>query len=246
MVILKGGKQMDDNKEGWVKFRRGAMEHLPKMSDNAWKIFSYMLFRAEFKGEDVGTLCMTQDDLGTYLKKSRSTIKRGLKELKPHYINYEESHDHTRPMKYTVVKYDLSCEPSYDLSCGLSCGLSSPSNQPKVVEKKEPKNIRTKEVKKYIYERFEEFWEAYGKKVGKEPCLEWYLKHSNESLHSKILEGIKIWRESGRWKNPKYQLDPIRFLKRKAWEDEPPRQYEEKKKTKEDFEDADLDRIRRS
>lgn len=69
---------------------------------------------------------------------------------------------------------------------------------------------------------FNEFWLRYKKKVGKDECINWYKSNvKTEALHLEIMAGIAKWEKTEQWETIKFRKDPIRFLKKKTWEDEP-------------------------
>jgi hypothetical protein len=78
---------------------------------------------------------------------------------------------------------------------------------------KETNNNKEKEIHKYA---FEDFWQAYNKKVDKKQTLTVWNKLSAEDRILAV-EGMgnhKLGRE------PKYWKDPVRYLRDRRWEDE--------------------------
>lgn len=68
---------------------------------------------------------------------------------------------------------------------------------------------------------FEEFWKAYPKKVGKQESLKaWKLLHTTDELRGSIMAGLEGYKRSEQVARG-FILDPVRFLKRRRWEDEP-------------------------
>ena len=69
-------------------------------------------------------------------------------------------------------------------------------------------------------ERFDMFWKAYPKKSTKQECASWWNdnKPDDELLHS-ILTGLEEYKKSKSVMEG-FALDPIRFLKRRRWDDE--------------------------
>lgn len=67
--------------------------------------------------------------------------------------------------------------------------------------------------------RFEEFWDAYGKKRGKPKALkEWQKAKIDDELASKVIEQAK--KQAIAISDPQFRKDPERWLKYKGWEDE--------------------------
>jgi hypothetical protein len=68
---------------------------------------------------------------------------------------------------------------------------------------------------------FNVFWASYPKKVGKAVCLTHWKRKLKPSaqMFREITDGLERWKKSDRWLRG-YIMDPIRFLKERAWEDE--------------------------
>ena len=79
--------------------------------------------------------------------------------------------------------------------------------------------VNIKENKKVINDRFEEFWDLYGKKVGKEKAKAKWIK-LKESEKDAILIAIPKYKESR--PDPTYRKDPERYIGHRVWEDEIP------------------------
>lgn len=65
--------------------------------------------------------------------------------------------------------------------------------------------------------RFEEFWSAYPKKVGKKKTQEIWKSKKLDSLADSILSGLSEYKTVCK---PGFILDPERFLKNERWADE--------------------------
>jgi hypothetical protein len=78
---------------------------------------------------------------------------------------------------------------------------------------KETNNNKEKEIHKYA---FEDFWQAYNKKVDKKQTLTVWNKLSAEDriLAVEGMDNHKLGRQ------PKYWKDPVRYLRDRRWEDE--------------------------
>lgn len=77
-------------------------------------------------------------------------------------------------------------------------------------------NTKTKSNTKDKLYRFEEFWDSYGKKIGKPKTIEYWKKLSDKDVESifKVLPSYLKERE------PRFRKDPERFLKHRVWEDQ--------------------------
>lgn len=72
-------------------------------------------------------------------------------------------------------------------------------------------------------ERFNEFWEAYPKKVGKTAVRKKYLAlKPSKKLHDAVMQGLENYKNSERWNkdNGAYILNPLTFINERRWEDE--------------------------
>jgi hypothetical protein len=89
-------------------------------------------------------------------------------------------------------------------------------------ENKDISIIKNKDKREYS-EEFELFWKNYPKKVGKgSSWLEWKKEKPDIDVCLKTLSWQKIshdWtKENGKW-----IVDPERWIKKRRWEDEPPK-----------------------
>lgn len=100
-----------------------------------------------------------------------------------------------------------------------SLGVRKPSK----LQTKDPVNPQSiveysKEENNILFD-FEKFWDAYGKKTGKQDCLK-YFKRMSEKDRTAAFGGV-----SGYIKltpDIKFRKDPIRYLTKRVWEDELP------------------------
>ena len=68
--------------------------------------------------------------------------------------------------------------------------------------------------------RFDTFWKAYPKKSTKQECAAWWNENKpDDELLNAIIRGVESYKRSSSVANG-YALDPIRFLKRRRWDDE--------------------------
>ena len=68
--------------------------------------------------------------------------------------------------------------------------------------------------------RFDTFWKAYPKKTTKQECAAWWNENKpDDELLKDILRGLESYKRLDAVANG-YALDPIRFLKRRRWDDE--------------------------
>ncbi len=69
--------------------------------------------------------------------------------------------------------------------------------------------------------RFEEFWERYPNKVGRDKAYRMWLSVITAANVAEVFAGLERWEKSERW-NRKIYHDPVNWLNEKLWEDSPP------------------------
>lgn len=139
------------------------------------------------------------------------------------------------------ISHTESVEEKESLPSPLSPSLSSPeplSNTPPIipqpVQEKESISPSAGESKKksrksidhygslsaFQRERFDRFYLAYPKKETKQECAAWWDENKpDDEMLEAILHGLSEYKRT-REVLKGYALDPIRFLKRRRWEDE--------------------------
>ena len=87
-------------------------------------------------------------------------------------------------------------------------------------EKEKDKEEEKETIKKTntIYS-FDEFWETYNKKTGRENCERIYARLKDKD-YAKIKETLPIYLESLKGKEKQFQKNPQTYLNGKYWEDE--------------------------
>ena len=77
--------------------------------------------------------------------------------------------------------------------------------------------------------KFNTFWSAYPKKIGKDKCLNWFKSHKpKDDVIQKMVETLEAFKNSYDWKkeNGKYIPYPYTWLNRGGWNDELPNDNE--------------------
>lgn len=78
--------------------------------------------------------------------------------------------------------------------------------------------LRSPSASKQADEGFALFWDAYGKKTGKQNAIsQWKKIRPDAELLNVILQAAKVYAGSN---EPKFRKDPERWLKERRWEDE--------------------------
>ena len=66
---------------GWVRIRRGLLDHLPRMSDRATKLYLYLHLTCEWSGPARGSVNASFEDIAKGIGCSTKTVQRALEEL---------------------------------------------------------------------------------------------------------------------------------------------------------------------
>lgn len=70
---------------------------------------------------------------------------------------------------------------------------------------------------------FDQFWDAYPKKVAKEPAKKAFLKHKpDQALLDKVLDALQRYKRTDQWTrdNGQFIPNPATWLNQRRWEDE--------------------------
>lgn len=74
-------------------------------------------------------------------------------------------------------------------------------------------------------QRFETFWKAYPKRVGRGNVFKWFkTKKPSEALLNAMLKAISVQKNSEQWQNVQYIPMPMTWLNQERWGDEIPEQ----------------------
>ena len=69
--------------------------------------------------------------------------------------------------------------------------------------------------------KFDSFWSAYPKKVGKAKCLKWFKSHKvTDELLQKMISKIEEYKKSNQWNDIQYVPHPYTWLNQGRWDDE--------------------------
>jgi hypothetical protein len=105
-------------------------------------------------------------------------------------------------------------------------------------------NINNHSIKDYIAERFDEFWKAYPKKVGKEAARKAFTKiRPTAELFKVMLDGIERSKKSQQWQEEQGRFipNPATWLNQGRWDDELTDAQQPKSKTRTSPERGDWD-----
>ena len=101
---------MSDTKTGYVLFYRDVMnnEIFKNANPNAWKLFSYCVFKAHYRKHPRGQFTTTYSEIQDETNMSRATISKFLKFLKEQgAIDYRTDHQKTTIEVINYDKYQL-------------------------------------------------------------------------------------------------------------------------------------------
>ena len=99
----------------------------------------------------------------------------------------------------------------------------TPSNVTETVEVKKPTK-KPKELKNPVMKTdvmFEQFWEVYPKKVGKDKCQKWFkVRKITQEFVDDLVLSITQQKKSESWKDAQFIPHPYTWLNRGGWNDE--------------------------
>ena len=146
-------------------------------------------------------LGLTERKIRTSLKKLKTTGEIAIKTTNCYSI-------------VTICKWeDYQTEQIDKRPAKRPAGSPTRDQQPTTI--KEGKE--SKEEKKNTVDRFDNFWDAYGKKTGREKCLEKWLDLTDPEIE-KILTNVPKYVEST--PEVQYRKNPLTYLNGKHWNDE--------------------------
>lgn len=92
---------------GFVKLRRGLRKHLPLMSSNAAKLYTWLLIAAEWKGAGRGTYESTYQEIAQELLWNPKMLRRSMNELRENgYVVIVGAANQYENTLITILKYD--------------------------------------------------------------------------------------------------------------------------------------------
>jgi hypothetical protein len=89
----------------YVPLSRGLMEHLPSLSDNALKVYLYILMSAKHTGKDKGKADLSMRELAGFLKKDVHSVFNAICELRGKYVEFHGAKNQTELSYFIVLKY---------------------------------------------------------------------------------------------------------------------------------------------
>lgn len=223
---------------GFVKLRRGIIEHVNRFSGVEFKVFIVLLTLADFR--DPHSVSMTLGQLQQIVGASYRSVIRAVNDLTDDgYITYTPATNQWDTSTFSIVKYDDACakmsqaEEETVFACDTAYAKKSQAMsqaQASDQQKRAPKNLknlRTKTIvqnapKQERLDGFDEFWEEQTRKEGKGAARKAYERALKKATPDVILAGWsrskKAYAAQGRDRSL-YPL-PATWLNQERWDDD--------------------------
>ncbi len=133
-----------NKKAGYVRLRRGLVEHLPRMTPNAVKVYLFLLLKAKATGVEQGVFRATTRAMSEESGMNRIAMMRAIRELesmepKP-FIAVKRSTNQHAMTEYKILRFAGSeSRPAKDDSAGME---SVPSPIPARIPADQPTESR--------------------------------------------------------------------------------------------------------
>ena len=194
-------------------------------------------------------LLFTQDHIAELLNVSTSTASRAMKQLKDHCLIDIVRQGLNKPNKIYIHRVDarqikICTSASQTCSSDVSGPVTSANQdhapvQSSNTEYNETDNSDTEysdtennnarsDRSALSQKRFEEFWDAYPRKVGKGAAEKAYSKiKPDDALQERILDAVDAAKQSFNWQaeGGRFIPNPATWLNQRRWEDELPAGY---------------------
>lgn len=214
---------------GYFKVYRSIEEWEWSKNPFVYRVFMYCLAHArhtpgQYQGVQLqpGQLITGRDAISRDTGVSIQSVRTALKNLqKTGEITIEATNKFSTVTVVNWVKYQ-----EQEGKDNQQTNQQLTNNQPTTNHKQE-----CKEYKKYSPTpskgdtRFDEFWNAYPKKIGKKNAQQrWQKLRINDETYHKIMEAVKAQSESDQWKKDggQYIPYPATWLSQERWEDQLP------------------------
>jgi len=154
----------------------------------------------------------------------RASIMTGLQELEERgYLERKRGHGDGGQFRY---EYHLSASPMGDFTPSDNPTLAEPTLDNRTPKKervsKKDKNTKSNSKNTMTDEHFDEFWEQYPRKVGKQKCKNKFLRLSVDKF-DKIMSALEEQKDTDQWKRNDGQFvpHPTTWINQGRWEDDP-------------------------
>lgn len=182
-----------------------------KLSAKAKGIYAYLYSKPEGWNFAIDRI---KDDFSD----GRLAINTGLRELeKEGYLlrQKEKTGRVVYLLKSQMTKIDIRGIKPDDENRNLRKPQSAEIDTISNKDTKVIKNINNKNIS------FDQFWSEYPRKTAKAVAQRAWIKiKPDEKLLNEILEGLRKYKNTDQWKDPRYIPHPATFLNQRRWEDE--------------------------
>lgn len=212
---------------GWVKLHRQAIENGWLMNHRLWSFWCYCLLKATHKQVDV-TVGYQRIRLepGQFIF-GRKVAASNLKMTERQIRTCQNTLISTNNLSVkTTNKFSVITVVNWNTYQGQENenGQQSVSQTDQQPTSNRPQT-RSKRIKEVNTSSFDDFYNAYPRKVGKASALKaWQKINPDSSLQSRILKALEWQAQQGEWQkeNGKYIPHPATWLNGNRWEDEQP------------------------
>lgn len=201
---------------GWLRIYRQLLNWEWYNDANAFRLFMHLLLTANYEpkrwqGIEIqsGQVVTGRKKLAKELGLSERNIRTSIERLKS--TNEIAIKSTSKYSIITICKWE-----DYQGDGNSKRPTKRPATRP-TGDQQTTTTKEIEEIKKNVSSKFDEFWNLYDKKTGKEKALKQWMGLTNNDI-LKILDHVPLYKISKPEKQ--YRKDPERYLKNRCWEDE--------------------------
>lgn len=211
-----------------ISVERGPFEMIPhwlldtEVSSHAVRL--YLILRRH--GNDRGVCFPGRKRLANQLHVSTSTIDRARAELSDagaicYRTRVGTDGDYTSNEYH--VHWTRTAECGFYFDEGYPAGDDTPpaDDDTGVVTGDELTNTHKEPIQTKVIDRFDEFWQAYPKKVAKPKARQLWLKVIKKHNRQMLIDAARSYANDPK-RDPDFTLNPTTWLSQERWTDEPP------------------------
>ena len=214
--------------KGFVKLNRKMLDWEWFSSTETVHVFITLLLMAGWEDESYRGMTVDRGQVITTVSRLSSATGLGVQKVRTALKHLRLTNEITTKSTNNWTLITIENYEKYQ-------GEAEEPNKPNVGSTNNPPNkptnyIRNKEIKKYIYMRFEDFWKLYPKKKGKESAKKaWEKLNPSDELVETILSAVQRQMSSNDWTKDGGQFIPYpaTWLNGHRWEDEEVEQLSE-------------------
>lgn len=213
---------------GWIKLHRKMIEWEWFTDVNTCHLFLYLLLKANHKDKKWRGLLIKRGQFLTSLKTLTEVLPLSTQQIRTALLKLESTGEVTsqatnRNRLLTIVKYE-EYQASDSEVTSQATNKQQTDNKQITTTKEYKKEKNEKNLIKDI-DRFENFWDVYGLKVGRQDAKKAYAKIIKQGVtHETIIAGVEKYQSYCRSINRELQFikSPTAWLNKRGWEDEHP------------------------